>query len=133
MLKKAAVILCTAVLVTACTAKEPETEESSQKLSKMNTGDYQEKLRTDVSSPPAGKNDYFFWGKVALAETKKKYKGSQVKDYEYDGRSVNKDGSVIDSFNFNVNKNGTKHIVKTSVLHEPDSRKVMDVMFEEQG
>ncbi|MFC0186983.1 DUF3889 domain-containing protein [Fictibacillus aquaticus] len=133
MLKKAAVILGAAVLLTACTANKPKTEESSKQLSKMNTGDYQEKLRTDVSSPPAGKNDYFFWGKVALAETKKKYNSDQVKDYTYDGRTVNQDGSVIDSFNFNVMKNGTKHIVKTSILHEPDSRKVTDIMFEEQG
>ncbi|MFC7371535.1 DUF3889 domain-containing protein [Fictibacillus iocasae] len=133
MFKKTAAVLCVLVLLAACGGKEPKTEESSQKLSKMNTGNYQEQLRTDVSSPPSGKNDYFHWGSIAVRETKKKYPDAQVKDYGYEGRDVNKDGSVIDSFNFNIMENNTKRVVRTSVLHEPGSSKALDVLFEEQG
>lgn len=73
--------------------------------------------------------DYSKWGKMALAETKKKYPNSDVSDYQYDTRRVSPDGTISDFFDFTVNEDGKKRIVKVGVMHTEDE--LVDMKFEE--
>ncbi|MED1862633.1 DUF3889 domain-containing protein [Fictibacillus nanhaiensis] len=73
--------------------------------------------------------DYGKWGKMALAETKKKYPNSDVSDYQYDTRRVSQDGTISDFFDFTVNENGKKRLVKVGVMHTDE--KLVDMKFEE--
>ena len=73
--------------------------------------------------------DYSKWGKMALAETKKKYPNSDVSDYQYDTRRVSPDGTISDFFDFTVNEDGKKRIVKVGVMHTDE--KLVDMKIEE--
>ncbi|MBD7965069.1 DUF3889 domain-containing protein [Fictibacillus norfolkensis] len=73
--------------------------------------------------------DYSKWGKMALAETKKKYPNSDVSDYQYDTRRVSQDGTISDFFDFTANEDGKKRIVKVGVMHTDE--KLVDMKFEE--
>ncbi|MGM0805162.1 MAG: DUF3889 domain-containing protein [Bacillota bacterium] len=73
--------------------------------------------------------DYSKWGKMALAETKKKYPNSDVSDYQYDTRRVSPDGTISDFFDFTVNDNGRKRVVKVGVMHTDE--KLVDMNVEE--
>lgn len=75
--------------------------------------------------------DYSKWGKMALAETKKKYPNSDVSDYQYDTRRVSPDGTISDFFDFTVDENGKKRLVKVGVMH--DDNKLIDMKFEEMN
>ncbi|WP_137791118.1 DUF3889 domain-containing protein [Bacillus sp. E(2018)] len=75
--------------------------------------------------------DYSKWGKMALAETKKKYPNSDVSDYQYDTRRVSPDGTISDFFDFTVDENGKKRFVKVGVMH--DDNKLIDMKFEEMN
>ncbi|MET3726671.1 hypothetical protein ABID52_000252 [Fictibacillus halophilus] len=73
--------------------------------------------------------DYSKWGKMALAETKKKYPNSDVSDYQYDTRRVSPDGTISDFFDFTVNEDGKKRLVKVGVMHTDE--KLIDMKVEE--
>ncbi len=73
--------------------------------------------------------DYSKWGKMALAETKKKYPNSDVSDYQYDTRRVSPDGTISDFFDFTVNEDGKKRLVKVGVMHTDE--KLVDMKVEE--
>jgi len=73
--------------------------------------------------------DYAQWGKMALAETKKKYPNSKVSDYQYDTRRVSPDGTITDYFDFTVFQGDKERLVKVGVMHTDD--RLVDMKFEE--
>ncbi|MGC4377363.1 DUF3889 domain-containing protein [Fictibacillus sp. Mic-4] len=95
--------------------------------------DVDRKSKVNVAPAPVSEEDYAKWGKLALQETKKKYPNSKVSDYRYDTRRINPDGTVIDFFNFIVTENAVTKDVRVSVMHDPDTDRLISITFEERG
>ncbi|MDM5314718.1 DUF3889 domain-containing protein [Fictibacillus sp. b24] len=92
---------------------------------------YNDQTPTDDMNSSVTQKDYAKWGKMALAETRKKYPNSKVSDYQYDTRRVSPDGTITDYFDFTVYQKDKKHLVKVGVMH--DDNKLMDMKFEEMN
>ncbi len=92
---------------------------------------YNDQTPSEDMNSSVTQKDYAKWGKMALAETKKKYPYSRVSDYQYDTRRVSPDGTISDFFDFTVYQGNKKRLVKVGVMH--DDNKLMDMKFEEMN
>ncbi|ANC78968.1 hypothetical protein ABE65_020050 [Fictibacillus phosphorivorans] len=90
---------------------------------------YNDQTPSEDLNSSVTQKDYAKWGKMALAETKKKYPNSDVSDYQYDTRRVSPDGTISDFFDFTVYENGKKRVVKVGVMHTDE--KLVDMKVEE--
>ncbi|MGA4721827.1 DUF3889 domain-containing protein [Fictibacillus nanhaiensis] len=92
---------------------------------------YNDQTPSEDLNSSVTQKDYAKWGKMALAETRKKYPNSRVSDYQYDTRNISPDGTISDYFDFTVYQQDKKHLVKVGVMH--DDNKLIDMKFEEMN
>jgi hypothetical protein len=83
--------------------------------------------------PPLSEPEYAKWGKVALAETKRHYKGSTITMYKHLGRRALNSWQIAEIFQFIVKKDGKQIPVDVRVFYEKDTGRVMKVQFLQEG
>lgn len=76
--------------------------------------------------------DYEKFGRIATLVVKEDYPGEEVVDYKYMGRQDTADNKVVDSFQFQVKKDGRPQAVLVKVTHDLKNDKEFTLTLEEQ-
>jgi hypothetical protein len=75
---------------------------------------------------------YERFGRIATAVVKEDYPGEKVVEYEYVGRTKVADNQVVDTFRYEVMKDGQPIFVLVKVNHDPTRTQQFSLSIEEQ-
>jgi hypothetical protein len=78
----------------------------------------------DVKAQPP---DYAKWSRAALSEIMKKYPNSSVTDFKYLGRSNISNTQSKDTFDFMLQKNTEKKVVRADVYFNPQTNQLISI------
>jgi hypothetical protein len=76
---------------------------------------------------------YEKYGRIATAIVREDYPGQPLKEYQYEGRRRNRDGTFTDSFRFEVTEDGKPIFVKVEISHDGKKGKTLLIRVREES
>ncbi|RIX51884.1 DUF3889 domain-containing protein [Paenibacillus nanensis] len=85
----------------------------------------------NIASIQIASPGYAKWGKIAVEETAKAYKGASIVDYKYEGRSSGGRGSNEERFLLWLKQGGREFGVRVTVTVQAETGTLMSVKLKE--